>query len=67
MGAVGIVRETSRPVAQVAREVGINEGTLGNWVNSVRRRRDAATVFWRAVSGPSSWGCAGERGAGDGA
>jgi transposase len=31
-GAVGIVRETGRPIAQVARELGINAGTLGNWV-----------------------------------
>ena len=27
-----IVRETGRPIAQVARELGINAGTLGNWV-----------------------------------
>ena len=31
-GAVRIVRETGKPVAQVARELGVNEGTLGNWV-----------------------------------
>ena len=36
-GAVRIVKETGRPVAQVARELGVNEGTLGNWV-----RRDQA-------------------------
>ncbi|MDE0608060.1 MAG: transposase [Acidimicrobiaceae bacterium] len=36
-GAVWIVKETGRPVAHVARELGVNEGTLGNWV-----RRDAA-------------------------
>ncbi len=36
-GAVRIVKETGRPVAHVARELGVNEGTLGNWV-----RRDAA-------------------------
>jgi transposase len=31
--AVRLVIESSRPIAQVARELGINEGTLGNWVN----------------------------------
>jgi transposase len=31
-GAVRIVRESGRPIAQVARELGINAGTLGNWV-----------------------------------
>ena len=36
-GAVRIVRETGKPIAQVARELGINEGTLGNWC--ARRRR----------------------------
>ena len=32
-----MVIETSRPIAQVAKELGINPGTLGNWVNSYRR------------------------------
>jgi transposase len=32
-GAVRIVRETRRPIAQVARELGIHPGTLGNWVD----------------------------------
>ena len=27
----------SRPIAQVARELSINEGTLGNWVAAFRR------------------------------
>lgn len=35
-GAVRIVRETGKPVAQVARDLGIHEGTLGNWVNKDR-------------------------------
>jgi transposase len=35
--AVRLVIETSRPIAQVAKELGIVEGTLGNWVNAYRR------------------------------
>jgi transposase len=31
-GAVGIVRETSKTVAQVAKDLGINPQTLANWV-----------------------------------
>lgn len=31
--AVQFVIETGRPVAEVVRELEINEGTLGNWVN----------------------------------
>ena len=30
--AVQMVLETHKPVAEVARDLGINEGTLGNWV-----------------------------------
>ena len=32
-----MVIETSRPIAQVAKELNIVEGTLGNWVNIYRR------------------------------
>ena len=35
--AVKIVLESSSSVAQVARELGIVEGTLNNWVNAYRR------------------------------
>ena len=35
--AVKMVIESSRPVADVAREIHINEGTLGNWVNRYRK------------------------------
>jgi transposase len=34
--AVKLVIETSRPVAEVAREIHVNEGTLGSWVNRYR-------------------------------
>jgi transposase len=34
--AVKMVIETSRPVAEVAREIRVNEGTLGSWVNKYR-------------------------------
>ena len=36
-GAVALVVETGRPIAQVARELGVNEGTLGNWCAKARR------------------------------
>lgn len=36
-GAVRVVIESERPVAEVARELGVNEGTLWNWV---RQHRD---------------------------
>jgi transposase-like protein len=35
--AVQFVLETGRPIAEIARELEINEGTLGNWVNEWRR------------------------------
>ena len=38
-GAVRLVRETGKSAAQVARDLGINPGTLVNWVNADRRRR----------------------------
>ncbi len=38
-GAVRIVRETSKPIAQVAADLGINAGTLANWVKQDRIER----------------------------
>lgn len=35
-GAVALVVETGKPIAQVARELGVNEGTLGNWCAKAR-------------------------------
>jgi transposase len=39
-GAVRIVEETGKPIARVARDLGVNEGTLGNWVAQARAKRD---------------------------
>ena len=36
-GAVRIVRETGKSIAQVARDLGINDGTLANWVTAARK------------------------------
>src|SRR5690242_3835793 len=40
-GAVRLVRETGKPIARVARDLGIHDGALGNWVNAERCRRQA--------------------------
>lgn len=39
--AVRLVINTGRAVATVARELGINEATLGRWVNAFKARQDA--------------------------
>ena len=39
-GAVRPVFQTGKPIAQVARDLGVNEGMLGNWVAAARRQRD---------------------------
>jgi len=41
-GAVRIVRETGKSIAQAARDLGINEGTLGNWYAKDRVEREGA-------------------------
>ena len=42
-GAVRIVEETGKPIAQVARDLGVNEGTLGNWMQRARDARDGSS------------------------
>jgi transposase len=50
--AVKMVIDASKPIAEVARELGIDEGTLGNWVNTYRNthseKEPALTVTERA-------------------
>jgi transposase len=41
VGAVGIVTETGKSVAQVARDLGISPYTLHNWVQIDRRQSEA--------------------------
>ncbi|MFA3840989.1 transposase [Streptomyces aureus] len=43
-GAVRIVTETGKPVAQVARDLGINETTPASWVSRARRSAGAGAV-----------------------
>jgi transposase len=40
--AVALVRSSGRPIAQIARELGIVESNLGNWVAKDRDERVAA-------------------------
>jgi transposase len=50
-GAVRIVRETNKSIAQVAGDLGIHPGTLGNWVKKDRIERgesEGLTVDERA-------------------
>ena len=39
-GAVRIVAETGKPIAQVARDLCVNAGTLGNWVAKDKAARE---------------------------
>ena len=54
-GAVSLVLDTGRPIAEVAREIGVHDGTLGNWLNKARaarqRRGQFADFLRRALGG----------------
>ena len=39
-GAVRLVRETGHPIARIAKDLGINPGTLANWVALDRQAKD---------------------------
>lgn len=40
--AVDLVVTSGRPIAEIARDLGINEGTLGNWMNLAKKRGELA-------------------------
>lgn len=40
--AVGLIRSSGRSTAEVARSLGVNDGTLGNWVKVDREARERA-------------------------
>jgi len=50
--AVELVISSGRPITQVAPEIGVNEGTLGNWV---RAWRDAHPNAVLDNHGPVEW------------
>ncbi|MBH1939109.1 transposase [Streptomyces sp. AV19] len=50
-GAVRIVAETGRPLAEVARDLGINETTLASWVSRARRAGADGVAAGRPRSG----------------
>jgi transposase len=35
--AVDLLVSSGRPIAEIARDLGINEGTLGSWVNTAKK------------------------------
>ena len=46
---VRLVRETGKSIAEVSRDLGINEATLGKRVNADKRRRGEGAVACRAL------------------
>ena len=45
--AVGLVISSGRPIAEIARDLGINEGTLGSWV---ARAKESGKVTERPLT-----------------
>jgi transposase-like protein len=55
--AARMVVETSRPIAEVARELGISETSLGNWVRAYREKHaeDEPPLQLSERAGSASW------------
>ena len=66
-GAVTIVRETGKSIAEVARDLGIGAGTLGSWVKKDRLARGEDADRHPGRSGLCASARTGERRAADGA
>ena len=49
-----MVIESSRPVAEVAREIQVNEGTLGNWVHGTDSTTPGRNHRCRSRTAPGS-------------
>ena len=60
-GAVRIVKESGKPIAQVARDLGVNKGTLANWVARDRQVTAPGRAHCPRTSGPSWLAAPGER------
>lgn len=43
--AVAMVLDEDRQIAEVARSLGVNEGTLGNWVAQERKAREQGSAL----------------------
>ena len=62
----GWLRETGRPIAQIAKDLGINEGALGNSVNATGAAVARMTGRWARMSGRAGPAAEGGRRLGDG-
>jgi transposase-like protein len=65
--AVAMVLDEERSIADVARAIGVNEGTLGNWVAKARRERAAGAGVTADRTRRERTVAGGERTAADGA
>jgi len=48
--AVELAINSGRPIAEIARDLGVNEGTLGNWVKMRRSAVTSRKIRWTSTS-----------------